>query len=118
MTHVQPCPTHARIGQRVRVTTGPCLGAVGVVANVEYGRTVKVRVRSIRPFEYYPQGLSVEFGAMRRRWRRSTKNAVGAQVAPWRCRGHMRMKTTGRTKPRWRWYGPQAWVFYSQPRRR
>ena len=57
MTHLQPCPTHARIGQRVRVTTGPCVGMVGVIANVEYGRTVRVRVRFDPPVRILSAGL-------------------------------------------------------------
>jgi hypothetical protein len=57
MTLLQLSPTHARIGKRVRVLTGSCVGAVGVIANVEQGRTVRVLVRFDPPVRILAAGL-------------------------------------------------------------
>ena len=56
MTRLKPS-LHAHIGQRVRVLTGSCVGAVGVIANVDHGRTVQVRVRFDPPVWVTAAGL-------------------------------------------------------------
>jgi UDP-3-O-[3-hydroxymyristoyl] glucosamine N-acyltransferase len=57
MTQLKPSPKHVRIGQRVHVLTGSCIGAVGVIANVEQGHTVRVRVRFDPPVRIPSAGL-------------------------------------------------------------
>lgn len=52
-----PSPKHACIGQRVRVLTGSYVGAVGVIANVEQGHTVRVQVRFDPPVRILAAGL-------------------------------------------------------------
>ena len=54
---MQASPKHARTGQRVRVLSGSCAGAVGVIANIEQGRTVRVRVRFDPPIRILAAGL-------------------------------------------------------------
>jgi hypothetical protein len=57
MTQLKTSPQHLGIGQRVRVLTGSCIGAVGVIANIEQGRTVRVRVRFDPPIRILAAGL-------------------------------------------------------------
>ena len=57
MTQLKPSPKHVCVGQRVRVLTGSCIGAVGVIANVEPGHTVRVRVRFEPPVRTVAAGL-------------------------------------------------------------
>jgi hypothetical protein len=57
MTQLKISSQHVRIGQRVRVLTGSCIGAVGVIANVEQGHTVRVRVRFDPPVRTLAAGL-------------------------------------------------------------
>jgi hypothetical protein len=57
MTQLMTSLQHVEIGQRVRVRTGSCIGAMGVIANLEKGHTVRVRVRFDPPVMTLAAGL-------------------------------------------------------------
>jgi hypothetical protein len=57
MTQLKTTRQHVRVGQRVRVLTGSCIGAVGVIANLEPGHIVRVRVRFDPPVMTLAAGL-------------------------------------------------------------
>jgi hypothetical protein len=60
-----PIRKRSCVGQRVRVLTGSCVGAAGVIANVEQGHTVRVRVL------FHPPVMTLAAGLIGGVWRTS-----------------------------------------------